>query len=197
MNNSPRERETLASFCGLAEGVISGVTDEYISVDVSNHSLITISIHYFHNTTTVSRERGKKEGHADVHPPFFLQQLEEKEPIRTRGCRGRAVEWIPYTRAFSGRTIDFGIRWQFFKPMANNYRILPPSSGFRYKRSSPSARAIKRPSTHGFTFHETAKILKKYRTKIFRIDPKLSRFFPLRSCSFENREFRNLQFARL
>lgn len=42
MNNRPRRMRGGGEFRRGA--------DEYISVDVSNHSLITISIHYFHNT---------------------------------------------------------------------------------------------------------------------------------------------------
>lgn len=79
--------------------------------------------------------------------PLF--PVEEKK--KTDTCAKRWGD--PYTRAFSVGTIDFGIRWQFFKPMANNYRILPPSSGFRHKRPKTlltTHATIKRPTTHGF-----------------------------------------------
>lgn len=116
-----------------------------MNISASMYPIIPL-LRYRYIISVIRRQRREglgsceeKGARARAFTPFsFSNGWRKKKLIRARGWR-RVGERVPYTRAFSGRTIDFGIRWQFFKPMANNYRILPPSSGFRHKRPSPFA----------------------------------------------------------
>ena len=49
---------------------------------------------------------------------------------KKKGTRAKKGATILYALTCYDRTIDFGIRQQFFKPMANNYWILPSTGSF-------------------------------------------------------------------
>ena len=137
---------------------------------------------------------GEKKRPRRRSPPFFLQQLEEKEPIRTReGVEGeeRWGGFLTLARSLAGLSIS-GLGGNF----SSLWRIITESFPHRVASAindlhppllpSKDHRRMDSRSTMRHRCENIKKKKKKLHNEIFRTDFRSSRFFPLRSCFSEN-----------
>lgn len=132
-------------------------------VDVSNHSLITISIHYFRNTTTsrgvVLARRGQPSGFHPILARATGAEMKREEKTDTH-ARRRVRGFLTLARSLPGLSIS-GLGGNF----SSLWRIITESFPHRVASAinDPAhahARAFKGP-THGFCSTERQEVMRR------------------------------------